>query len=111
MTTLQSLFLEIPQKEIAAFCRRHHINRLAFFGSVLREELRPDSDVDVLVEFEPDHIPGLAFFAIEDELSQIMARKVDLNTLQFLSPYFRQQVRDEAVVIYPAYSRLRLCRF
>lgn len=97
---LQQLSLVIPQDEITTFCRRHHIRRLAFFGSVLREDLRPDSDLDVLVEFDPDHIPGLAFFTIEDELSQIMGRKVDLNTVQFLSPYFRQQVRDEAVVIY-----------
>lgn len=97
---LKKPLLEIPQNEIGAFCRRHRIRRLALFGSVLRGELRPDSDIDVLVEFDPDHIPGLAFFAMQDELSQILGRDVDLNTLQFLSPYFRQQIQDDAAVIY-----------
>jgi predicted nucleotidyltransferase len=97
---LKQLTLTIPQNEIAAFCRRHHIRRLALFGSVLREDLQPNSDIDVLVEFEPEYIPGLAFFAMQDELSQILGREVDLNTPQFLSPYFRQQVQAEAMVIY-----------
>ena len=97
---LEQLDLDIPQKEIAAFCRRHHIRRLALFGSVLRGNLGPDSDIDVLVEFDPDHIPGLAFFTMQRELSQILGREVDLNTPQFLSPYFRQQVQDEAAVIF-----------
>jgi hypothetical protein len=97
---LKQSALTIPQNEIAAFCRRHHIRRLALFGSVLREDLQPDSDIDVLVEFEPEYIPGLAFFAMQDELSQILGREVDLNTPQFLSPYFRQQVQAEAMVIY-----------
>jgi predicted nucleotidyltransferase len=91
---LEQLALEIPQEIIAAFCRRHHIRRLALFGSVLRGDPGPESDIDVLVEFDPDHIPGLAFFAMQRELSQILGREVDLNTPQFLSPYFRQQVQD-----------------
>jgi predicted nucleotidyltransferase len=97
---LEQLALEIPQEKIAAFCRRHHIRRLALFGSVLRGDLGPDSDIDVSVEFDPNHIPGLAFFAMQRELSQILGREVDLNTPQFLSPYFRQQVQDEAAVIF-----------
>ena len=96
----EQLVLDIPQEEIAAFCRRHHIRRLALFGSVLRGDLGPDSDIDVLVEFDPNHVPGLAFFAMQRELSQILGREVDLNTPQFLSPYFRQQVQDEAAVIF-----------
>ena len=96
----EQLALEIPQEEIAAFCRRHHIRRLALFGSVLRGDLGPDSDIDVLVEFDPNHIPGLAFFAMQRELSQILGREVDLNMPHFLSPYFRQQVQDEAAVIF-----------
>jgi predicted nucleotidyltransferase len=96
----EQLALDIPQEEIAAFCRRHHIRRLALFGSVLRGDLQPDSDIDVLVEFDPEHIPGLAFFSMQQELSHILGREVDLNTPQFLSPYFRQQVQDEAVVIF-----------
>ena len=92
----------IPKKELAEFCRRHHIRRLAVFGSVLREDFGPDSDVDVLVEFEPGHVPGLAFFAMERELCELVGRKVDLNTPQFLSPHFREQVLVEAEPQYVA---------
>jgi predicted nucleotidyltransferase len=91
---------EILLDQIVDFCRRHHICRLSFFGSVLREDFEPDSDVDVLVEFDPDHIPGLDFFAMQAELSQILNRPVDLNTLHFISPYFRGQVQTEAEVVY-----------
>ncbi len=84
------------------FCRWHHIRKLALFGSVLREDFKPGSDVDVLVEFEQGHIPGLAFFSMERELSEILNHKVDLNTPQFLSPYFRDQVLAEAEAQYVA---------
>jgi predicted nucleotidyltransferase len=70
------------------------------FGSVLRDDFRPDSDVNVLVEFEPGCIPGLRFFTLERELSEILGRKVDLNTPKFLSPYFRDEVMAEAEVQY-----------
>jgi len=90
-----------PQK-ISDFCRRHHIRKLALFGSVLREDFNPESDVDVLVEFEQGHVPGLAFFSMERELSEILNHKVDLNTPQFLSPYFRDQVLAEAEAQYVA---------
>ncbi|MBM4294431.1 MAG: nucleotidyltransferase family protein [Deltaproteobacteria bacterium] len=89
-----------PKERIAEFCRRHHIKKLAIFGSVLGSDFRDDSDIDVLVEFEPGHVPGLAFFAIQDELSDILGRKVDLNTSQCLSRYFRDRVLQEAVVQY-----------
>ena len=94
--------IEIDRRRIAEFCQRHHIRKLAFFGSVLREDFTPDSDVDVLVEFEPDHVPGLAFFTMERELSEILGRKVDLNTPGFLSRYFREQALAEAEVHYVA---------
>ena len=84
------------------FCRRHHIRRLALFGSVLRDDFGPESDVDVLVEFEPGHVPGLAFFAMQDELSAMLGRKVDLNTPGFLSRYFRDEVLAEAETQYGA---------
>ena len=87
---------------IADFCRRHHIRKLALFGSVLRHDFSDDSDVDVLVEFDPEHIPGLAFFAMQRELSELLGRKVDLNTPNFLSRYFRDQVLAEAEVQYVA---------
>ncbi|OGO38844.1 MAG: hypothetical protein A2147_08200 [Chloroflexi bacterium RBG_16_57_8] len=67
-------------------CRRHHIIRLSLFGSVLREDFRPGSDVDVLVEFEPGKTPGFSFIDIQDELSNMIGRKVDLNTPGDLSP-------------------------
>jgi uncharacterized protein len=94
--------ISFPQERIAEFCRKHHIKKLAVFGSVLRSDFRDDSDIDVLVEFEPNHVPGLAFFAMEEELSKILSRKVDLNTPQFLSKYFRDKVMKEAVVHYAA---------
>ena len=92
--------VRLPRDKIADFCRRHHIRRLAIFGSALRDDFRPESDLDILVEFEVEHIPGLAFFGMQSELSAILKRPVDLNTLQFLSPYFRDQVRKEAQVVY-----------
>lgn len=94
--------LSIPQPEITDFCRRHHIRRLSLFGSVLRDDFGPESDVDILVEFEPGHVPGLAFFAMEAELSNVIGRKVDLNTPGFLSRYFRDRVLAEAEVQYAA---------
>ena len=95
--------IQIPKDKIAAFCRTHHIRRLALFGSVLRDDFRPDSDVDVLVEFEPGHPVGLIRLAgIERELSVLLGRKVDLNTAGFLSRYFRTKVLSEAEVCYDA---------
>ena len=94
--------IAIDRERLVGFCRRNHIRRLALFGSVLRDDFRPDSDVDVLVEFEPGQVPGLRFFALEGELSEILGRKVDLNTPSFLSPYFRGRVLAEAEVHYVA---------
>jgi predicted nucleotidyltransferase len=92
--------IEIPKEALADFCRRNHIRRLAFFGSVLRDDFTPESDVDVLVEFEPGHVPGLAFITMQDELSDLFGRNVDLNTPACLSPYFRKEVLDEREVLY-----------
>jgi len=94
--------IAVDRDRIADFCRRRHIRRLALFGSVLRDDFGPDSDVHVLVEFKPAHVPGLAFFTMERELSQILGRNVDLNTPQFLSPHFRERVLAEAEVQYVA---------
>ena len=94
--------IRIDKQRIAEFCRRHRVRRLALFGSVLREDFTPDSDVDVLVEFEDGHVPGLAFFAMEQELSEILGRKVDLNTPKFLSPDFRDDVLATAEEQYAA---------
>ena len=96
----KSLPIEIPREKISEFCKRHHIRQLSLFGSVLRDDFRPDSDIDVLVEFESDHVPGLAFFAMQDELSEILGRSVDLNTPNFLSPYICDEVKAQSLVQY-----------
>ena len=94
--------ITIPEEQIAEFCRNHHIVRLSFFGSVLRDDFNPDSDLDVLVKFEEGHLPGLEFFSMQEELSKILKRKVDLNTAGFISKYFRDEVLAEAEVCYAA---------
>ncbi|MBE3096498.1 MAG: nucleotidyltransferase family protein [Planctomycetes bacterium] len=95
--------IDVPKERIAEFCRRNHIRRLALFGSVLRDDFGPDSDVDVLVEFEPDARVGLLRLAgMEIELGDLLGHKVDLNTPGFLSRYFRDQVLAEAEVQYDA---------
>jgi predicted nucleotidyltransferase len=88
--------------QIRVFCRKHHIRSLAFFGSVLRDDFGPGSDVDVLVEFEPRHVPGLLRLAsIERELSVMLGgRRVDMRTPRDLSRYFRDHVLAQAVVQY-----------
>ena len=92
----------LPKEQIADFCRRRHIRRLAIFGSALRSDFNESSDIDILVEFEPEHSPGLFGMArIERELSALLGgRKVDLRTPEDLSRYFRQEVLNEAEVQY-----------
>ena len=96
--------VNLPKEKIAEFCRRHHIRKLAVFGSALREDFRPDSDLDVLVEFDPEHTPGLIRLAgMELELSELLGgRKVDINTPLCLSAYFRDEVLAEAEPVYVA---------
>ncbi len=91
----------VDRERIARFCKRHHIRKLSFFGSVLRSDFRASSDIDVLVEFEPDTAVGFIRLAgIESELCDILGQKVDLRTPAELSRYFRQDVVDTAEVIY-----------
>lgn len=92
----------MPVDRIASFCRRHRIRRLSVFGSILREDFGPGSDIDVLVEFEPGARTGLGFFTMQAELSEMLGRTVDLNTPGFLSRYFRDEVLREAEVVYDA---------
>ena len=98
------LNIEFPKNEIAQFCRKHHIRKLALFGSVLRADFSPDSDIDVLAEFEPGHTPGyFKIFNMERELSNMIGgRKVDLRTPKDLSRHFRDKVLAIAVVQYAA---------
>jgi len=94
--------IRFPKDRIAEFCRLHHIRRLAVFGSALRSDFNENSDIDILVEFEPEHIPGLFGMArLERELSKLLGgRKVDLRTPEDLSRYFREEVLNEAEVQY-----------
>jgi len=96
--------IEFPKNKLAVFCRKHHIQKLAFFGSVLRDDFRPDSDIDVLVEFEPGKTPGFAFVSIADELQGIFGREVDLLTYKGVESsknYIRRKsILESARVIY-----------
>ena len=94
--------IEVPKSRLAEFCRNHHIRQLALFGSVLHEDFRPDSDVDVLVEFEPDHVPGfIALGEMESELSAILGgHPVDLVTEGFLNRRIRSHILADMEVEY-----------
>lgn len=93
--------IEIRENKIAEFCRRNHISKLSLFGSALGDDFNEDSDVDILVEFEPGHVIGLIKLAgLEIELSEMLERKVDLRTPQDLSRYFRKEVLAEAETLY-----------
>jgi hypothetical protein len=96
--------IAIPLDQIAEFCEKYHVRKMSLFGSVIRDDFRPESDVDVLVEFLPDHIPGLMKLAgMEIELSVMLGgRKVDINTPAMLSKYFRDEVLSEAETLYVA---------
>ena len=91
-----SLKVSVDQERLAEFCRQNGIRRLAVFGSALRDDFGPGSDVDVLIEFEPGRTPGLRFFWMQEELSRLFDRTVDLHTPASLSRYFRSQVLAEA---------------
>jgi predicted nucleotidyltransferase len=91
--------IDLSDKKVADFCRRNHIRKLSVYGSFLREDFGTDSDIDLLVEFAPDHIPGLIRFAgMENKLSSILGCKVDMRTAEDLSRYFRHTVLESAQV-------------
>ena len=93
--------LVVDRTAVREFCQRHHITRLALFGSALRDDFGPESDVDVLVEFQQGHVPGLEFVSIERELSGLLQdRRVDLVTPKFLNARIREQVLREAESLY-----------
>ncbi len=96
--------LSIDCEAVSAFCRRHRIKRLASFDSVIRDDSRPDSDLDMLVEFEPGQVPGLDFIAIERELSELLGRRVALVTPKSLMLRIRDQVLASAEPLFSAGS-------
>jgi hypothetical protein len=93
--------IDVPKEELAAFCRRNHIRRLAFFGSALRDDFTPESDVDVLVEFEPGARVGLITLAgMEIELTRLLGHTAEMHTVKGLNPHFRDAVLEQAEVQY-----------
>lgn len=97
----QKISTKIPREKIVEFCRRNHITKLSLFGSDLSGDFREDSDIDLLVEFDSNHVPGLIRLAgMEIELTEILGRKVDIRTPQDLSRYFRYEVVNNADVQY-----------
>ncbi|NES95301.1 MAG: nucleotidyltransferase family protein [Desertifilum sp. SIO1I2] len=105
MSTTQPLHIKIPQEAIAQFCQHHYIRKLSLFGSVLRDDFTPDSDIDFLVEFESGKTPGyFELVSMEMELSTLLeGRKIDLKTPNELSCYFRDRVIAHAVVQYDSH--------
>jgi predicted nucleotidyltransferase len=97
----KGMHIELPKERIEEFCKRHHIRKLSLFGSALRDDFTPESDLDILVEFDPAHIPGLIRLAgMEIELAEMLGHKVDMRTAQDLSRYFREEVLNSAKVQY-----------
>ena len=93
--------LNQKQKEaLNTFCKVHHIKKLAFFGSVITSRFHSSSDIDILVEFQEEHIPGYAFFSLQDELENILRKKVDLSTVGGLHPFIKDRVIKSAQTYY-----------
>ncbi len=103
---MEEIQLKVPRRKLVDFCRKNRIQKLAFFGSVLRDDFKPTSDVDVLIEFEKGYTPGLAFFAMPEELKKILGREVDLLTYQGVkaskNPIRRKAILNSAKVYYVA---------
>lgn len=100
---MHALANAIPHEDLAVFCRRHGVVRLSLFGSILREDFGPHSDIDMLVEFAPDVEPSLLDLGgMQHELCDMFGRQVDLKTPDFLSPFVRERVKHEAQLQYAA---------
>ena len=110
--SMEKIHLDISRRKLAAFCRKHHIQKLAFFGSVLRDDFTPASDVDVLVEFKKGYTPGFAFFSMPEELKKILGREVDLHTYSSVragrNPIRRKSILNSAKVYYVARRRVSI---
>ena len=94
--------ITVDRAKLAEYCRAMRVRRLSLFGSVLRDDFGPDSDIDIIVEFEPEALPGLKFFGMGEELSELFGRTADVNTPECLHPRWREAVRREAMVLYDA---------
>lgn len=101
------LRVEVSRETLEGICRRYNVRRLALFGSALREEdFGPESDLDVLVEFEPGHTPGFAFVRLQRDLAKLLGYRVDLHTYRSLSRYFRDEVLEESQTLYERASQV-----
>jgi uncharacterized protein len=100
--TNETFPIPIPVEAIAEFCKRNHIRKLSLFGSILRDDFTPESDVDVLVEFEEGKTPGFAYFSMADELAELLGRRVDFLTKEGISLYFVDDVLAQARPVYVA---------
>jgi uncharacterized protein len=109
---MDKIHVDVSRRKLAAFCRKHHIRKLAFFGSVLRDDFKPTSDVDVLVEFEKGYTSGFAFFSMSEELKKILGREVDLHTYSGVSagrnPIRCRSILNSAKVYYVARRRIHV---
>jgi predicted nucleotidyltransferase len=95
--------IKIPKQELAEFCRRYNVQKLALFGSALREDFRPESDIDVLVSFQPDaHVGFITFSRMQRELSELFQRPVDLVPMDGLKPVIRDSVLSNIEEVYAA---------
>lgn len=95
--------IHFPSEQLAEFCRRHHVRKLSLYGSVLRDDFRPDSDVDVLVEFEPGHVVGFAIIDMEAELTRMFGgHKADIVSAKYLNKRLRSRILRSAEVQYAA---------
>ncbi|HQV92895.1 MAG TPA: nucleotidyltransferase family protein [Anaerolineales bacterium] len=103
---MDKIKIQVPRKQLVDFCRKNRIKKLAFFGSVLRDDFSPQSDVDVLVEFEEGKTPGFAFFGLQEELKELFNRDVDLHTFKGIetsrNPFRRKAILESAQVYYVA---------
>ena len=94
--------IDFNRTQLEKLCRKYAVRRLALFGSVIRDDFSDDSDVDILVEFQPGTMIGLSFFSLQEDLSLLLGRQVDLSTPGFLSPRIREKVASEARLVYEA---------
>jgi uncharacterized protein len=92
--------LAITLEDLVMFCRRYYVTKFSLFGSILSERFTDSSDIDILVEFREGHVPGFAFITMQDELEELLNRRVDLHTPNSLSKYFRREVMQQARVLY-----------
>jgi len=97
---MQTMQIDVAQDRLDDFCQRHHITRMAFYGSVLRDEFHPSSDVDVLVAFDPAHIPGWEMIGMMDELQHLLGRDVDMTTFDALHPLLSERILESMRMVY-----------